>query len=89
MARRSVHDEVREMLGAFADGELTRRKHRLVAAHVSSCQWCQSDLALQRSLAQALQRELVRVAPPKLRLRVQRLTKSLTPPATRLPRRRE
>jgi hypothetical protein len=61
----------------------------LVAAHVSGCARCQSELVLQRSVAHALRREPVRVAPLELRLRMQRFTESFTPPATPIQRRRE
>lgn len=87
MARRFVHDEVRQMIGAFADGELPRRTQRMIAAHLSRCARCRSELLLQRSLAQALRREPAKVASPQLRRRIQRFTESLTPPATKRRRR--
>jgi hypothetical protein len=44
---------------------------------------------LQRSIAEALRREPARVAPLELRLRIQRLTETFTPTATKIKRRRE
>lgn len=35
--------EIREILDAFADGELDRRSARLVKKHLSSCSTCQRD----------------------------------------------
>ncbi len=89
MPRSCLHHEVRELLGAFADDELPRHTHQLIAAHVSGCARCQSELVVQRSVAQALRREPARVAPLELRLRIQRLTESFTPSATTIERRRE
>jgi putative zinc finger protein len=89
MPRSCLHHKVREMLGAFADEELPRHTHQLIAAHVSGCARCQSELELQQSIAQALQLAPARVAPLELRLRIQRLTETFTPPATTIKRRRE
>jgi hypothetical protein len=83
------HNKVREMLGAFADDELPRPTHQLIATHLLECARCQSELELQQSIAQALQLAPPRVAPLELRLRIQRLTETLTPPAITIKRRRE
>jgi hypothetical protein len=89
MRRSCLHHELRNMLGAFADDELPRQTHELIAAHVSGCARCQSELVVQRRIAQALRREPARVAPLELRLRIQGLTETFTPPATPIKRRRE
>lgn len=83
MPRSCLHHKVREMLGAFADDELPRHKHQVIAAHVSGCSRCQPELVLQRSIAEALRREPARLAPLELRLRIQRLTETFTFTATR------
>ncbi len=89
MPRSCLHHEVRELLGAFADDELPGHTHQLIAAHVSGCARCQSELVVQRSVAQALRREPARIAPLELRLRIQCLTETFTPPATAIKRQRE
>jgi len=83
------HPKLRELLGAFADDELPRHTHQLIAAHLSGCARCRSELILQWRVAQALRREPARVAPLAIRLRIQRLTESFTPRATTIKRRRE
>ncbi len=89
MPRSCLHHKVREMLGAFADDELTHNAHQLIATHLLGCARCQSELELQQRIAQALQLAPARVAPLELRLRIQRLTETFTPPATTIKRRRE
>ncbi len=45
------HDDIRELLGAFLDGELRDGERRRVEAHLRDCAPCRDDLDALRKLA--------------------------------------
>jgi hypothetical protein len=64
------HARVRELVAAFADGELVREHSREVEEHLDTCATCRRELALQQDIARALSREPTPGASVSLRRRI-------------------
>jgi len=64
------HARVRELVAAFADGELVREESREVEEHLRTCAGCRRELALQQDIARALSREPTPGASVSLRRRI-------------------
>jgi len=67
------HARFRELIAAFADGELSPDRGRLVREHLRTCARCQRELALHQDLARALAQEPTRGSSADLRRRIERI----------------
>jgi anti-sigma factor RsiW len=65
------HARLVRRIAAFVDGELSRGQMRAVQGHLAHCIRCRRELALQKSLAEALGRESVPAASALLRRRIE------------------
>jgi hypothetical protein len=67
------HALLRELVAAFADGELPPDEVRVVQEHLRSCARCQRELALQQGVSRALGREPASGASAGLRRRIEQV----------------
>jgi putative zinc finger protein len=65
------HARLQELVGAFADRELSGEQSAELEAHLPTCATCRRELALQQDLARALAREPAPGASPGLRRRIE------------------
>lgn len=89
-----THDELRDLLAAYALGALDPEDERAVEAHLATCADCRRDVAALRDAAASLATGVPAVEPPAaLKTRIMRATEleaRVEPPApvTPLPQRR-
>jgi anti-sigma factor RsiW len=76
----SQHEEIRQMLSAYLDGELTQGEAQRVEVHLEDCESCRRSLGDLARL-QELTRELAFAEPPEARMK--ELEKSLSVQAPR------
>jgi anti-sigma factor RsiW len=76
----SQHEEIRQMLSAYLDGELTQGEAQRVRVHLEDCESCRRSLEDMARL-QELTRELAFAEPPEARMK--ELEKSLSVQAPR------
>lgn len=76
----SQHEEIRQMLSAYLDGELTQGGMQRVRVHLEDCESCRRSLEDMARL-QELTRELAFAEPPEARMK--ELEKSLSVQAPR------
>src|SRR5438128_9640240 len=67
------HARLRELIAAFADGELSPDRERFVREHLRTCARCQRELALHQDLSRALAQEPTRGSSADLRRRIERI----------------
>jgi putative zinc finger protein len=67
------HALLRDLVAAFADGELPESEARVVEDHLYACAPCRRELALQEALSSALAPEAVPAASQRLRRRIEQI----------------
>ena len=75
------HARLRELVAAFADGELPAGERETVEEHLRSCEGCRRELALQETIRAALVREPGMAASPALRRRIEWMGDPVAAPA--------
>lgn len=73
-------DEMREVLGSYADGEIAPEMRAAVDAHVCACEACRSELGQLRELAERIQAGGSVAVPPALWDRIADKLDSARPP---------
>lgn len=65
------HERLIELVGAYADGEVTPEEVPVLEAHLLGCERCQQAVSLQREVRARLERQEMERAPAALRERIQ------------------
>jgi len=82
-----THEELRELLPAYALHALTADEARVLEAHLADCEVCQRDLAALREVTATLAQSIPAVEPPaELRARLLSSVRQLRPSRLSIPR---